>query len=200
MRRCAPIASLFALSLLLLLPLAACSSDEEAAPDTAAVDDAAANTNAPADNAAAVDEAPPVAPVEPAPVMVASAVCAGGLSIPAVDEGFEDLGGGLMYKDLTVGEGTPIAAGTRVDMHYAGFLEDGSMFDSSCTRGDTFPVTVGTGGVIQGWDIGLQGMAVGGRRVLIIPADLAYGDGGIPQIGIPGGATLIFDVEAMSAQ
>ena len=136
----------------------------------------------------AADEAPPAGPL-----------CEGELSLPVVGEDYGDLGGGLLYKDLRIGTGTVVEAGTRVDAHYAGFLEDGSMFDSSCTRGMTFPVTVGTGGVITGWDQGLQGMADGGRRILVVPSDLGYKDAGLPQIGIPGGATLIFDVEVTVA-
>jgi len=130
----------------------------------------------------------------------ASSVCAGDLTVPTVDDSYSDLGDGLLSKDLVVGDGATVTVGTPVQVHYAGFLEDGRMFDSSCTRGAPFGVTVGTGSVIQGWDTGLQGMNVGGRRVLVIPAALGYGDGGVPQVGIGPGATLIFDVEVLSAQ
>jgi peptidylprolyl isomerase len=130
----------------------------------------------------------------------ASSLCAGDPTLPTIDDSFIDLGDGLLSKDLVVGDGATVSAGTPIQAHYAGFLEDGRMFDSSCTRGAPFGVTVGTGSVIQGWDTGLQGMNVGGRRVLVIPAALGYGDGGVPQVGIGPGATLIFDVEVVSAQ
>ena len=127
--------------------------------------------------------------------------CAGELALPEVDDDFVDLGNGLLSKDLVVGDGALVEEGTPVQVQYAGFLEDGRMFDSSCNRGGTpLGVTVGAGGVIDGWDLGLQGMNVGGRRVLVIPAALAYKDRGAPRAGIGPGATLIFDLQVVSAQ
>jgi len=84
--------------------------------------------------------------------------------------------------------------GDRLQMHYTGTLEDGTEFDSSIPRGDPFSFTLGSGQVIKGWDQGLIGMCEGEKRKLVIPSDLGYGDRGSPP-KIPGGATLIFEVE-----
>jgi len=84
--------------------------------------------------------------------------------------------------------------GDSLQMHYTGKLEDGTEFDSSIPRGDPFTFTLGTGQVIKGWDQGLIGMCEGEKRKLVIPSDLGYGDRGSPP-KIPGGATLIFEVE-----
>ena len=86
--------------------------------------------------------------------------------------------------------------GDTVEVHYVGTLEDGTQFDSSRDRGDTFSFTIGEGYVIQGWEQGIPGMKVGGLRKLTIPSDLGYGDYGTGPI--PGGATLIFEVELVS--
>jgi len=83
-----------------------------------------------------------------------------------------------------------------VTVHYTGWLTDGSMFDSSLSRGEPFVFPLGAGRVIRGWDEGVAGMRVGGRRQLIIPAALAYGNRGAGGI-IPPGATLIFEVELL---
>lgn len=104
---------------------------------------------------------------------------------------------GLQYFDLAEGDGDIVEPGQTVSVHYTGWLEDGTMFDSSLTRGVPFPFTVGAGQVIPGWDEGVTGMAVGGVRQLVIPSDLAYGDAGAGGI-IPPGATLIFEVEVLS--
>jgi len=84
--------------------------------------------------------------------------------------------------------------GDSLQMHYTGKLEDGTEFDSSIPRGDPFTFTLGSGQVIKGWDQGLIGMCEGEKRRLVIPSDLGYGDRGSPP-KIPGGATLIFEVE-----
>jgi len=84
--------------------------------------------------------------------------------------------------------------GDSLQMHYTGKLEDGTEFDSSIPRGNPFTFTLGTGQVIKGWDQGLLGMCEGEKRKLVIPSDLGYGDRGSPP-KIPGGATLIFEVE-----
>ena len=102
----------------------------------------------------------------------------------------------LGIEDLTVGTGEEAKEGDTVEVHYVGTLEDGTQFDSSRDRGDTFSFTIGEGYVIQGWEQGIPGMKVGGLRKLTIPSDLGYGDYGTGPI--PGGATLIFEVELVS--
>ncbi|XP_068599125.1 peptidyl-prolyl cis-trans isomerase FKBP2 [Brachionichthys hirsutus] len=89
--------------------------------------------------------------------------------------------------------------GDVLSMHYTGKLEDGTEFDSSLTHNRPFTFTLGTGQVIKGWDQGLLGMCVGEKRKLVIPSDLGYGDRGAPP-NIPGGATLIFEVELLDIE
>jgi len=102
---------------------------------------------------------------------------------------------GLKYVELKVGDGKEAKEGSKVIVHYTGTLENGKKFDSSVDRGKPFgPINLGAGMVIKGWDEGLQGMKVGGKRKLIIPAKLGYGDRGAGE-DIPPGATLIFEVE-----
>ena len=101
---------------------------------------------------------------------------------------------GLKYYDMEVGSGAAAEAGQTAIVQYTGWLEDGTMFDSSLTRGKPFSFAVGTGQVIAGWDEGVASMNVGGKRQLIIPAKLAYGDKGAGGL-IPPGAILIFEVE-----
>ncbi len=104
---------------------------------------------------------------------------------------------GLEYEILTEGKGDAAKKGDTVAVHYTGWLTDGTKFDSSVDRGETFEFTVGAGMVIQGWDEGVAGMLVGEKRKLTLPPELgygAYGAGGV----IPGGATLIFDVELVA--
>jgi peptidylprolyl isomerase len=103
---------------------------------------------------------------------------------------------GLKYKDSVVGDGKVVEAGDMVVVNYEGFLEDGSVFDSSIERGQPFSFQVGVGGVIPGWDEGLVGMQVGGKRELTIPPDLAYGDTGAGEV-IPPNATLVFNIEVL---
>lgn len=98
----------------------------------------------------------------------------------------------LVVIDETVGDGAQAKAGDIVDVHYVGVgLSDGAQFDASWDRGEPLRFTLGVGQVIPGWDQGVQGMKVGGRRRLEIPSHLAYGPGGIPGV-IKGGETLIF--------
>lgn len=99
----------------------------------------------------------------------------------------------LRLEDQTVGTGLEAQTGDSVQMHYVGRLVDGTQFDTSCSRGQTFNFTLGQGQVIQGWDSGILGMKVGGKRRLIIPAALGYGASG--QGSIPPNAALVFDVE-----
>lgn len=100
---------------------------------------------------------------------------------------------GLKYFDLKVGDGAMPKATDRVEVHYTGWLMDGTKFDSSVDRGK--PSTFGLNGVIKGWTEGLGSMKVGGKRTLIIPPDLAYGAAGRPSI--PANSTLVFDVELL---
>ncbi len=101
-------------------------------------------------------------------------------------------------EDIQVGKGPEVQSGDFVLMHYSGTLKDGTKFDSSYDRGTPFKTRIGVGQVIDGWDMGVPGMKVGGKRKLTIPAKLAYGDEGIGDI--PGGATLIFEVELISIE
>ncbi|MEE8290494.1 MAG: peptidylprolyl isomerase [Candidatus Tectomicrobia bacterium] len=101
---------------------------------------------------------------------------------------------GLRYIVLTKGSGPKPTKGTRIQVHYTGKLLDGKVFDSSVRRGKPFAFNVGAGRVIKGWDEALLDMRKGGKRLLIIPSHLAYGDRGSPPI-IPPKATLIFEVE-----
>jgi FKBP-type peptidyl-prolyl cis-trans isomerase len=99
-------------------------------------------------------------------------------------------------EDIVVGEGTPAAAGDMLTVNYIGALENGQVFDNSYTRGEPFIFRLGAGTVIRGWDLGLVGMRVGGKRRLIIPPELAYGTQGRPPI--PPNATLHFEIELVA--
>ena len=103
---------------------------------------------------------------------------------------------GLKYVELAEGTGETPAKGQTVSVHYTGTLENGKKFDSSRDRNSAFEFQIGEGQVIKGWDEGLSTMKVGGRRKLIIPADLGYGARGAGGV-IPPNATLIFDVELL---
>ncbi len=103
---------------------------------------------------------------------------------------------GLQYIDQKVGTGSIAQAGQTVTVHYTGWLENGTKFDSSVDRGQPFSFPLGAGRVIKGWDEGVQGMKVGGKRKLTIPANLGYGARGAGGV-IPPNATLIFDVELL---
>ena len=106
---------------------------------------------------------------------------------------------GLKYVDQTVGTGDVAVAGKNVSVHYTGWLENGKKFDSSVDRGQPFSFPLGAGRVIKGWDEGVQGMKVGGKRKLTIPSDLGYGSRGAGGV-IPPNATLIFDVELLGVR
>jgi len=105
----------------------------------------------------------------------------------------------LIIEDTKVGDGAEATAGQLISVHYTGTLTDGTKFDSSKDRGIPFEFTLGAGQVIEGWDQGFAGMKVGGTRTLTIPSDMAYGDNGIPGV-IPGGATLMFEVELLAVE
>jgi FKBP-type peptidyl-prolyl cis-trans isomerase FkpA len=107
---------------------------------------------------------------------------------------------GLVIDELTLGSGDAAAAGKKVSVHYTGWLfvdgAKGSKFDSSKDRGDPFVFPLGQGHVIKGWDEGVAGMKVGGKRQLTVPPDLGYGSRGAGGV-IPPNATLIFEVELL---
>ena len=103
---------------------------------------------------------------------------------------------GLMIEDLTVGTGDLASAGQKVTVHYTGWLTDGTKFDSSKDRKDSFVFPLGKRQVIAGWDEGVQGMRVGGVRKLTIPPALGYGARGAGGV-IPPNATLVFEVELL---
>jgi FKBP-type peptidyl-prolyl cis-trans isomerase FkpA len=104
---------------------------------------------------------------------------------------------GLIIEDLVVGTGAESAAGQRVTVHYTGWLTDGEKFDSSKDRNDPFRFRLGAGEVIRGWDQGVQGMKVGGKRKLTIPPEMGYGARGAGGV-IPPNATLVFEVELLA--
>lgn len=106
---------------------------------------------------------------------------------------------GLKYVDQVVGAGDVAVAGKTVSVHYTGWLENGKKFDSSVDRGQPFSFPLGAGRVIKGWDEGVQGMKIGGKRKLTIPSDLGYGSRGAGGV-IPPNATLIFDVELLEVK
>ena len=103
---------------------------------------------------------------------------------------------GLQYVDHEIGTGAEATAGKSVDVHYTGTLTNGKPFDSSLTRGQPLTFRLGSGQVIAGWDEGIQGMKVGGRRTLTIPPELGYGARGAGGV-IPPNATLVFEVELL---
>ncbi|MFO7594240.1 MAG: FKBP-type peptidyl-prolyl cis-trans isomerase [Pseudomonadota bacterium] len=103
---------------------------------------------------------------------------------------------GLKYEDIVEGEGATADAGQTVSVHYTGWLENGSKFDSSKDRNEPFRFRLGGGMVIKGWDEGVQGMKVGGKRKLTLPPELGYGARGAGGV-IPPNAILIFEVELL---
>ncbi len=114
-----------------------------------------------------------------------------------------ELESGLKYIDLEIGEGTEAKTGMSVDVHYTGWLDvegkKGTKFDSSVDRGQPFSFPLGGGRVIKGWDEGVAGMKIGGKRQLIIPPHLGYGSRGAGNV-IPANATLIFDIELLGTK
>src|SRR5205823_7662670 len=124
--------------------------------------------------------------------------------LPAAAQGapgkMSELPSGLKYTDSKVGDGASAAAGHKVSVHYTGWLynngEKGKKFDSSVDRGQPFSFGLGAQQVIRGWDEGVAGMKVGGKRTLVIPPELGYGSRGAGG-AIPPNATLIFDVELL---
>jgi FKBP-type peptidyl-prolyl cis-trans isomerase FkpA len=106
---------------------------------------------------------------------------------------------GLVIDEITLGEGDEAQAGCMVSVHYTGWLTDGRKFDSSVDRNESFDFPLGRGHVIRGWDEGVAGMKVGGKRKLTIPPDLGYGPRGAGGV-IPPNATLVFEVELLAVR
>lgn len=101
----------------------------------------------------------------------------------------------LKIEDIHPGDGKAVVKGALITTHYNGWLEDGTLFDSSIEKGRPFQCVIGTGRVIKGWDQGLMGMQVGGKRKLQVPAHLAYGE---RQVGrIPPNSNLLFEIELL---
>lgn len=107
---------------------------------------------------------------------------------------------GLQITDEVIGTGVEAVSGKQVSVHYTGTLTDGKKFDSSLDRGQPFTFNLGTGQVIKGWDEGVVGMRVGGKRKLIIPANLAYGNREVGNGLIPANSTLLFEVELLDVK
>jgi peptidylprolyl isomerase len=186
------------------LAISACSSSDDdtvAAGDSATTEVAATETTA-ADSAdsdsADSDTTEPgeaagsaLTPIDPASAPV-TATADAGKPIVTITDGSEPAD--LVLSDTIVGDGPVSQPGDLAELHYVGLLTDGTEFDASWDRDATFMVPVGTGAVIPGFDQGLVGMAEGGRRVIVIPPGLGYGERGAGAV-IPAGATLIFVVD-----
>jgi len=172
----------FAFAMPLLL-VAGCDS-LTAPPEPVAIDTttAASAKTRPAPPPSASAAAPPSASAAPAPPPAPS-----------------DPNAKLVSSDLVVGKGTEAKSGDTVSVHYVGTLADGKEFDSSKKHGQPFSFQLGKGRVIRGWDQGVAGMKVGGKRKLVIPPALAYGPGGMPPT-IPPNSTLTFEVELLDVK
>lgn len=105
----------------------------------------------------------------------------------------------LKIEDITVGTGAEVKSGDTIVINYKGTLQDGTQFDSSYDRGQPFETKIGVGMVIKGWDVGVLGMKVGGKRRLTIPSDMAYGAQGAGS-AIPPNSPLIFELELLSVK
>jgi peptidylprolyl isomerase len=118
---------------------------------------------------------------------------------PVEEEAYTTTEQGLQYYDIVEGEGAAAAEGQMISLHYTGWLTDGTRFDSSISRGQPLIILLGSQQVIEGWSEGLPGMRVGGKRQLVIPPELAYGEQGAGDV-IPPNATLIFEIELLNVQ
>lgn len=116
----------------------------------------------------------------------------------SVGTNLSETNGGLKIEDLVLGTGREAEYGTAVTVHYTGWLTDGTKFDSSLDRGTPFHFPLGFGQVIQGWDQGVKGMKVGGKRKLTIPPSLGYGNQTVASI--PANSTLVFEVELLKVE
>lgn len=134
-------------------------------------------------------------------VALAAAGCSSTHTYPgeATTSAVERTPSGLRYIDMLPGTGASPEAGKTVTVHYTGYLASGKKFDSSVDRNEPFSFPIGTGQVIRGWDEGVLSMKVGGKRKLIIPAELGYGSRGAGGV-IPPDAELVFDVELLDVR
>ncbi len=183
------------------LMCAAAASMAQAAGQTPPAPETPPPATAPATPAAADAPAAPATPAAQPPAQAQPATPPGTvvLAEPVLDP--------LVATDTKVGTGAEATAGSKVFVHYTGWLykpmatrQRGRQFDSSLTRGAPLEFVLGTGRVIKGWDQGVLGMKVGGKRTLVIPSYLAYGKRGAPGGGIPPDADLIFDVELVNVK
>ena len=185
--------------LLALVSQVVAPSTVNAAPaQTTAINRAAEPTQAAAQSSFELD------PADPNPTLFAMApdanqANASALGGPIDAEDTRLTTSGLSITELKVGDGVEASAGQTVAVHYRGTLEDGTQFDASYDRGTPFTFPLGAGRVIKGWDEGVQGMKVGGKRKLVIPPDLAYGSRGAGGV-IPPNATLVFEVELLDVK
>jgi len=148
------------------------------------------------------DEEREIYDTEPPPAEVGPDTAAAASFAPELDvdlSTFERTPSGLYVKDLATGGGPAAAPGQTAVVHYTGWLPDGTRFQSSLDRNEPFAFPIGAGQVIPGWDEGVAGMSVGGRRKLVIPANLAYGAQGGGGV-IPPNATLVFEVELLEVR
>jgi len=185
--------SALALTLFAALPLLAACGQDQSAVDKAAQQAAAEQANPPT----VTDVTTPVIRA----VKVTPGAGEGNLKVkPVVPRQSGAAPTTLIVQDVVVGTGAEAKSGDSVTVQYVGVLfATGKEFDSSWKSGKPFTFTLGSGGVIPGWDQGVAGMRVGGRRRLIIPADLAYGAAGSPP-AIPANAALVFDVDLLSVK
>jgi FKBP-type peptidyl-prolyl cis-trans isomerase len=141
-------------------------------------------------------ETAPVPPPSAAATSATSAAVTSAASAPAPSASAAKAVTALLKEDVKVGKGPAAKAGDTVRVHYTGTLLNGTKFDSSRDRNEPFELKLGAGMVIKGWDEGIPGMKVGGKRKLTIPSDMAYGKNGHPPV-IPPDSPLVFDVELM---
>lgn len=178
----------------LALAVTGCNNKEKTATSQSATQATPQQPAAPQAKTAA-----PAAPGQEGEVTESAAVQAARKLGTPTDNPVVSLPSGLQYIDVKEGQGEPAKAGDMVQVHYTGWLENGTEFDSSLKRGQPFVFQLGAGRVIRGWDEGVAGMKPGGVRKLIIPPDLGYGARGAGGV-IPPNATLIFEVQYLGKQ